>query len=77
MEAPETQARKFAKQKAEEFKRLPTIGDYVRACHSDPEQVKAREAEAKNLRRAKEEIERAKGEWEEKFMRDFAGDWRA
>ena len=44
-QAPEDQARAFARRKAEEFQQLLAIGDHVMSPRSEPEQIKAREKE--------------------------------
>ncbi|KAK6529562.1 hypothetical protein TWF281_008733 [Arthrobotrys megalospora] len=75
--APEVQARDFARRKAEEFQQLLTIGDYVMARHSDPEQIKAREREEAGVRKAKEDVEREKKRWESTFIMDFPGNCQA
>ncbi|KAK6511564.1 hypothetical protein TWF481_000479 [Arthrobotrys musiformis] len=76
-QGPEAQARAFAQKKAEEFQRLPTIGDYVVARSSDPEHIKAREEEEEGVRKAREGVEREKREWDSLFMRDFPGNWES
>lgn len=51
---------------------MPTISDYVMARRSDPEQIKAREKkEEEDVRKAKEDVEGEKLEWESQFLRDF------
>ncbi|KAK6510699.1 hypothetical protein TWF506_009801 [Arthrobotrys conoides] len=76
-QAPEAQARAFARRKAEEFQQLPTIGDYVMSRRSDPEQIKAREREEEDVRKAKEDVKKEKLEWESQFLRDFPGHWES